>query len=104
MIKLRQINHSAAFVAQDMQDGSPCMKKEYSLTDVWVNPRAILYFQVDEELAEENKHDPLINGLDREHVFTKIFISENGFARQIVVIGDPASVNREIEGSANHGR
>ena len=104
MIKLRQIKHSAAFVARDMQDGNPHMEKEYSLADVWVNPRAILYFQADSALTEENKHNPLLEGLDREHMFTKLFISENGFARQIIVVGDPAAVNREIEGSVARAR
>ena len=103
MIKLRQINHSAAFVARDMQDGNPHLEKEYSLTDIWVNPRAILYFQADEMLSEENNHNPLIEGLDREHAFTKLYISENGFVRQLTVVGDPAVVNREIEGFADRG-
>ena len=103
MIKLRQINHSAAFVAREAQDGSPHMEKEYSLTDIWVNPGAILYFQADEELAEENKNRPLIKGLDREHAFTKLYVSENGFMRQLTVVGAPAVINHEIEGFTNRG-
>ena len=104
MIKLRQINHSAAFVARDTQSGDPHLKKEYSLIDVWVNPRAILYFQEDKEMADENNNSPLVEGLDREHTFTKVLISENGFARQLTVIGSPTVINREIEGAVSRAR
>jgi len=104
MIKLRQINHSTAIVARDVKDDSPHVKKEYSLADIWVNPRAVLYLQADEVLAEENKRTPLIEGLDREHEFTTLFVSESGFTRQLTVIGEPATINSEIEGFASRGR
>ena len=104
MIKLRQINYSTAVVARDLQDNSPHVKKEYSLSDIWVNPRTILYFHADDAMAEENKQSPLMEGLDREHSFTRLYVSESGFARQLTVVGDPSIINNEIEGFSGHGR
>jgi hypothetical protein len=76
--------------------------KQYSLIDIWVNPKAVLYLQTDEALTTENKKAPLIDGLNSKHTFTRLFISENGFARQLSVVGEPEVINKEIEGSISH--
>ena len=76
---------------------------EYFLADIWVNPGAVLYLQADEVLAEENKRTPLIDGLDREHECTTLFVSESGFTRQLTVVGEPAAINSEIEGFVSRG-
>ena len=104
MIKLRQINHSTMCITQGTPDGNPRVKKEYSISDIWINPRSILYLHVDGPLTAENKENPLIAGLDQNHTFTKLFISENGFARQLVVVGAPESINEEIESHASYGK
>ena len=98
MIKFRQINHSTVCVTRNTPDGNPYVEKEYSIEDIWINPEAILYLQADNNLASDHREVPLIDGLSQEHSFTKLFISENGFARQLSVVGDPESINEKIEG------
>jgi len=100
MIKLRQINHSTVCVTRDTPDGEPYIQKEYSLEDIWVNPTSILYLQEDKSLNAEHERSPLIEGLDEKHSFTKLFISENGFARQLSVIGQPEAI-ADIFGTYN---
>ena len=104
MIKLRQINHSTVCVTRGGLDDNPHVKKEYSLSDIWVNPHSILYLQLDNALTDENKEKPLIEDLDQNHTFTKLFISENGFARQLVVVGDPESISEQVESYTTHGK
>lgn len=97
MIKLRQINSTNASVTRNTPDGTPLVQKEYTLSDIWVNPGAVLYLQEDTTLNAENKKTPLLTGLNREHSFTRLFISENGFARQLSVVGIPATISSMIE-------
>ena len=104
MIKLRQINTTAVCVMRDTLDGNPQLEKQYSLSDIWINPHSILYLQLENALTDENKEKPLIEGLDQNHTFTKLFISENGFARQLIVVGEPGSINEQVESYTTHGK
>ena len=92
MIKFRQINSTNACVTRDTPDGSPLIQKEYSISDIWVNPRSVLYLQEDSALSTENTRAPLVGGLSQSHSFTKLFISENGFARTLSVVGQAATI------------
>tara|TARA_R110002020_G_scaffold352833_3_gene565818 strand:- start:834 stop:1145 length:312 start_codon:yes stop_codon:yes gene_type:complete len=103
MIKLRQINSSNVCVTRNTPDGQPLIQKDYSLSDIWVNPRAILYLQEDSALVAENKRNPLMEGLNENHTFTKLLISENGFARQLSIIGEPSTINNLVEEHAKNG-
>ena len=67
MIKLRQINSSSVCVTRDTPDGEPLIQKEYTLSDIWINPRAVLYLQEDVALIAENKRHSLLEGLDTSH-------------------------------------
>jgi len=100
MIKLRQINHSTICVTRETPDGEPYVEKEYSLEDIWVNATAILYLQADKSLIACHERSPLIKGLDQNHSFTKLFISENGFARQLSVVGQAETIASMI---GDHG-
>ena len=99
MIKLRQINSTNASVTRNTADGNPHIQREYTLSEIWVNPTAVLYLQQDKALVAENKREPLVAGLNGQHTFTKLFISENGFARQLSVVGEPEAISSMIEGT-----
>jgi len=99
MIKLKQISSSSVCVTRNTPDGNPSVQKEYSLSEIWVNPGAVLYLQQDNALVAENKRERLLEGLNSNHVFTKLFISENGFARQLSVVGEPGMISDMIEDS-----
>ena len=104
MIKFRQINSSNVCITRNTDDGEPLITKDYILSDIWINPGAVLYLQEDEVLAAENKQKPLLKGLDSAHKFTKIFISENGFARQLSVVGEPTNISGQISEYKKNGR
>jgi hypothetical protein len=90
-------------VARNTPDGQPRVEKQYSIADIWINPKAILYLQADDTLMTENRESPLLEDLSPEHSFTKLFISENGFARQLTVLGEPSSISKQIEGLVLRG-
>ena len=96
MIKFRQINSTNACVTRETPSGEPLIQKEYSLSDIWVNPRSVLYLQEDSALLAEHKRSPIVQGLKQGHSFTKLFISENGFARSLSVVGGAETIANMI--------
>ena len=92
MIKFRQITSSNVSVTRDTPSGQPLVQKDYYISDIWVNPRSILYLQEDSSLNAEHGRSPLMKGLNEGHSFTKLFISENGFARTLSVVGQAETI------------
>ena len=95
MINLTKINTTNVAITRNKTDG-PVVKKDYILSDVWVNPKYIFLLEEDVSLASAHSAQPLKEGLDSRVGFTKMHIAEKGNARQISVVGHPNIILNKI--------
>ncbi len=73
----------------------------YSLNDIYVNPRHIIYMtesHTEKQLFAEGK---IQLDFDKNVNFTKIKINENDHVSEIVVVGEPSTIENKIFKSKN---
>ena len=96
MINLTKVISANVAVTRRGTNG-PNVQKEYDLRDVWINPEFIFMMEEDSQLnSEHQSQGPLRPGLDKRIGFTKIFLADKGYTRQISVVGHPNVVLNKL--------
>jgi len=66
--------------------------RRYSLREVFVNPEHVVMVREEHQMKNLNEQGMLTEGLDKKHRFSKITIDKGTTGTEIVVIGDPNTV------------
>ena len=71
-------------------------KKEYTLREVFVNAEHVVCLREDniyKQLLIENR---LVDGLDKDQTFTKIYLDRGHSGIELTVIGSPSSIQEKL--------
>lgn len=72
--------------------GAVTTGRRYSLREVFVNPEHVVMVREEHQMKNLNEQGMLTEGLDKQHRFSKITIDKGTTGTEIVVIGDPMTV------------
>ena len=76
--------------------GAVTTGRRYSLREVFVNPEHVVMVREEHQMKNLNEQGMLTEGLDKQHRFSKITIDKGTTGTEIVVIGDPISVETAL--------
>lgn len=76
--------------------GAVTTGRRYSLREVFVNPEHVVMVREEHQMRSLNEQGVLTEGLDKEHRFSKITIDKGTTGTEIVVIGDPNTVENAL--------
>lgn len=72
--------------------GAVTTGRRYSLREVFVNPEHVVMVREEHQMKSLNEKGMLSEGLDKQHRFSKITIDKGTTGTEIIVIGDPNTV------------
>ena len=76
--------------------GAVTTGRRYSLREVFVNPEHVVMVREEHQMKSLNEQGMLTEGLDKQHRFSKITIDKGTTGTEIVVIGDPNTVESAL--------
>ena len=76
--------------------GAVTTGRRYSLREVFVNPEHVVMVREEHQMKNLNEQGMLTEGLDKQHRFSKITIDKGTTGTEIVVIGDPMTVETAL--------
>ena len=76
--------------------GAVTTGRRYSLREVFVNPEHVVMVREEHQMKNLNEQGMLTEGLNKEHRFSKITIDKGTTGTEIVVIGDPMTVESTL--------
>lgn len=76
--------------------GAVTTGRRYSLREVFVNPEHVVMVREEHQMRNLNEQGMLTEGLDKQHRFSKITIDKGTTGTEIVVIGDPMTVETAL--------
>ena len=76
--------------------GAVTTGRRYSLREVFVNPEHVVMVREEHQMKNLNEQGMLTEGLDKQHRFSKITIDKGTTGTEIVVIGDPNTVETAL--------
>ena len=76
--------------------GAVTTGRRYSLREVFVNPEHVVMVREEHQMKSLNEQGMLTEGLDKQHRFSKITIDKGTTGTEIVVIGDPNTVENAL--------
>tara|TARA_B100000900_G_C20564654_1_gene710478 strand:- start:594 stop:884 length:291 start_codon:yes stop_codon:yes gene_type:complete len=76
--------------------GAVTAGRRYSLREVYINPEHVVMVREEYNLKNLNQEGLLTEGLNRDHRFTKITIDKGTTGTEIVVVGDPHSIETAL--------
>jgi len=76
--------------------GAVTTGRKYSLREVFVNPEHVVMVREEHQMKSLNEQGMLTEGLSRDHRFSKITIDKGTTGTDIVVIGDPNTVETAL--------
>ena len=71
-------------------------KKDYMLREVLINPEHVIMVRADLKTQRLNENGELNKDLDSNHRFSKLTINRGNSGTEIIVIGDPNSVETKL--------
>jgi len=71
--------------------------RRYSLREVFVNPEHVVMVREEHQMKNLNEQGMLTEGLDKKHRFSKITIDKGTTGTEIVVVGDPNSIETALQ-------
>jgi hypothetical protein len=69
---------------------------QHKISNIYLNPQHIIYMSEHEPLKQELMEGKINLGLDKNATFTRIKISEGDHLSEVVVVGDPATIESKI--------
>lgn len=72
--------------------GAVTAGRRYSLREVLVNPEHVVMVREEHQMKNLNEQGMLTEGLNKDHRFSKITIDKGTTGTEIIVIGDPNTV------------
>jgi hypothetical protein len=76
--------------------GAVTTGRKYSLREVFVNPEHVVMVREEHQMKSLNEQGMLTEGLSKDHRFSKITIDKGTTGTDIVVIGDPNTVETAL--------
>ena len=76
--------------------GAVTTGRRYSLREVFVNPEHVVMVREEHQMKNLNEQGILTEGLNKDHRFSKITIDKGTTGTEIVVIGDPMTVESAL--------
>jgi hypothetical protein len=76
--------------------GAVTTGRKYSLREVFVNPEHVVMVREEHQMKSLNEQGILTEGLSKDHRFSKITIDKGTTGTDIVVIGDPNTVETAL--------
>ena len=76
--------------------GAVSAGRRYSLREVFINPAHVVMVREEYPLKSLNQQGLLTEGLNKDHRFSKITIDKGTTGTEIVVIGDPSTVETAL--------
>lgn len=76
--------------------GAVTAGRRYSLREVFINPEHVVMVREEHHLKNLNQEGLLTEGLNRDHRFSKITIDKGTTGTEIVVVGDPNTVETAL--------
>ena len=76
--------------------GAVASGRRYSLREVFVNPEHVVMVREEHQMKSLNEQGMLTEGLSKDHRFSKITIDKGTTGTDIVVIGDPNTVETAL--------
>lgn len=76
--------------------GAVTTGRKYSLREVFVNPEHVVMVREEHQMKNLNEQGILTEGLNKDHRFSKITIDKGSTGTDIVVIGDPNTVETAL--------
>lgn len=76
--------------------GAVTTGRRYSLREVFVNPEHVVMVREEHQMKNLNEQGMLTEGLNKDHRFSKITIDKGTTGTEIVVIGDPMTVESAL--------
>lgn len=77
--------------------GAVTTGRRYSLREVFVNPEHVVMVREEHQMKSLNEQGMLTEGLSKDHRFSKITIDKGTTGTDIVVIGDPNTVETALK-------
>lgn len=77
--------------------GAVTTGRKYSLREVFVNPEHVVMVREEHQMKNLNELGMLTEGLDKDHRFSKITIDKGSTGTDIVVIGDPTTIETTLK-------
>jgi hypothetical protein len=77
--------------------GAVTTGRKYSLREVFVNPEHVVMVREEHQMKSLNEQGMLTEGLSKDHRFSKITIDKGTTGTDIVVIGDPNTVETALK-------
>ena len=70
--------------------------QDYALREVFINPEHVVMIREEARMKQLNEQNPLTNGLDTNHRFTKLTINRGHTGTEIVVVGAPDTIEQSL--------
>ena len=69
---------------------------EFQLKKIYINPSHIIFISEDVKYKSFLREGKINLDIDRNAIFSKIRLNEGQYASEIVVVGDPASIQSKL--------
>ena len=76
--------------------GAVSSGRKYSLREVFVNPEHVVMVREEHQMSNLNEQGMLTEGLNKGHRFSKVTIDKGTTGTEIVVVGDPNSIETAL--------
>ena len=86
LVKLTEVHRNNVLTAQS----------EYTLREVFVNPEHVVMIRAEARMQQLNEQGLIAEGLSPEIQFTKLTINRGHTGTEIVVVGSPSIVERDL--------
>ncbi len=74
--------------------------KDYTLKQIFVNPKHVVYLQEDENFKRKLKEGIISLDLHQSTGFSKLRLESNGMREELTVIGEPNLIIRKMDSVA----
>jgi len=80
--------------------GNVTSEQEYILREVFINPKHVVMVREEARIRQLNEQNLIAPGLNAAHRFSKLTINRGHTGTEIVVIGAPDIVERQLHSNA----
>ena len=79
-----------------VNNGAVTTGVKYTLREVMINPEHVNMIREDHRMSVLNEQGAIADGLSDEHTFSKLTINRGHSGSDIIVIGSPAIVEKQL--------
>ena len=79
-----------------MLENGSLSKENYALREVFVNPAHVVCLREDKAYKKLLSEDELIDDLDENQSFTRVYLNRGHAGIELTVVGEPSSVQEKL--------